>query len=161
MKQLAAITAFITSLNLVAAEQVDGWVENPQIVPVATSKGVGGLILYRQTYTAVLVIERYPHKRHPAELIFAHVTAWLIDNDGERFDEEAAKITTDVDILDDETADITISIDFVEEVGIVADPAGPITYGGKRWRLGEPVIHYALEGDVHDPVDAVLELEVA
>ncbi|MEQ1636702.1 MAG: phage tail protein [Methylococcales bacterium] len=157
MKQLAAITAFITSLNLVAAEQVDGWVENPKIVPSATSKGVGGMILFRQTYTAVLIVERYPHKVHPAELLFAHISAWLIDNDGDRFDDKDAEITTDVDILDDETADITISIDFIEEVGITEDPAGPITLAGIRYRLGNPIIHYALEGDLHEPVDWVGE----
>lgn len=148
MKQLAAITQFLIGLDLVAAEQIDSWVENPQIVPAASVKSAGVLVIYRQTYTAVLAIERYPHRRIPAELLFAQISAWLIEHDSERFDNEEAKISTDVEIMDDETADIEIGIDFIEEVEIVEDAGGPISLDGKRWRLAEGTINYALTGDV-------------
>jgi hypothetical protein len=72
----------------------------------------------------------------------------LMDNDGERFDNQDAKITTDVEIMDDGTADIEISIDFIEEVEIVQDSGGPIYLNGFHWRLAEAVIDYALTGDV-------------
>lgn len=148
MKQLAAITAFIVGLDLIAAEQIESWVENPQIVPAGTVKTRDGVVIYRQTYTAVIAIERYPHKRCPAELLFAHISAWLIDNDGDRFDDKDAKITTDVEIMEDDTADIEISIDFIEEIEIVKDPGGPIRLNGDRWRLADVPIDYALTGEV-------------
>jgi hypothetical protein len=148
MKQIAAITAFLLDLDLVAAEQIESWVENPQIVPAGTWRTAKGVVIYRQRYTAVIAIERYPHKRHPAELLFAHISAWLIEHDGERFDNEDAKITTDVEILDDDTADILVSIDFVEEVEIVEDEDGPIALAGKTWTLAGIEIDYALAGEV-------------
>lgn len=64
MIKLQAITAFIVSLDLVAAENIDAWVENPKIVPRGKSMGDDGIVLYTQTYDAVIAIERYPHKRH-------------------------------------------------------------------------------------------------
>jgi hypothetical protein len=148
MKQLAAITAFLINLDLVAAEQIDSWVENPQIVPAGTVRTAKGVVIYRQSYTAMIAIERYPHKRHPAELLFAHISAWLIEHDGERFDNEDAKITTDVEILENDTADIMVSIDFIEEVEIVEDPAGTIQLAGKTWKLADIEIDYAEEGEV-------------
>jgi hypothetical protein len=148
MKKLADITAFLIGLDLVAAEQIDSWVENPQIVPAGTVKTNDAVVIYRQTYTAVIIVERFPHKVHPAELLFAHISAWLMDNDGERFDNKDAKITTDVEILDNGTADIEISIDFIEEVEIMQDSAGPILLNGFHWRLADAEIDYAETGDV-------------
>jgi hypothetical protein len=148
MKQIAAITAFLIDLDLVAAEQIESWVENPQIVPAGTVRTAKGVVIYRQSYTAVIAIERFPHKVHPAELLFAHISAWLIEHDGERFDNEDAKITTDVEILDDDTADILVSIDFVEEVEIVEDADGPIALAGKTWSLAGIEIDYAEAGEV-------------
>lgn len=152
MKQLARITQFVTCLNLVAAEQIDSWIDKLKIAPSATSKGIGGAVIYRQSYSISLFIERYPHKVHSAELLFAHISGWLIDNDGERFDQKDADIEVEIDILDDETADIMISIDFIEEVGITEDPGGDIRFNGKYWRIAEPVINYALTGIIHEPI---------
>lgn len=148
MKQIAAITTFLINLDLVAAEQIDSWVEDPQIVPAGTVKTNDAVVIYRQTYTALIAIERWPHKAHPIELLFAHISAWLIDNDGDRFDDKDAKITTDVEIMDDDTADIEIGIDFIEEVEIVMDPDGAIFLNGFHWRLAEAEIGYAETGDV-------------
>lgn len=148
MKQLAAITSFLLDLDLVAAEQIESWVENPQMVPAGTVRIATGIVIYRQTYTAVIAIERFPHKRHPVELLFAHISAWLIDNDGDRFDDEDAKITTDVEIMDDNTADIEISIDFIEEVGMIEDALGTIMLSGKKYKLADIEIYYAETGEV-------------
>lgn len=153
MKQIQALTAFLKGLDLVAAENIDAWVENPRVVPSFKSMGDGGMILFRQTYDAVLYIERYPHRRHPAELLFGQVCAWLYEHDVDRFDRKDADIATEVDVLDDQTADITLTLDFIEEVGAVPDPAGPIMAAGKRWRLAEPVVNYALEALLHEPVE--------
>lgn len=145
MHKLAQITAFLVQQNLVAVEQIDSWVENPNIVPAGELRG-DGIILYRQTYDAVISIERYPHKNHPAELLFALVCAWLMDNDADRDDIPTPQ--TDVDILDDETADVEITISFEEDVIGIEDPAGPIPFNGLNYRLADDVIDYAETGEV-------------
>lgn len=145
MVKLQQLTQFLINLDLVAVEQIDAWVENPRIIPAAKSNG-RGILLYRQAYDAVISIERFPHKTHPAELLFAHVSAWLITNDSER--DEIAQPRTEVDILDDDTADIEISIDFEEDIYITADPAGTIDLDGTLYRLADPQIDYAETGEV-------------
>lgn len=157
MKQLIAISEFLIGLNLVAAEQIDPWADQMKITPAGTSKGAGGTIIFRNEYVAVIFIERYPHKVHSPNLLWAHISAWLMDNDGDRFDQRDASIKIEVDILDDETADVMISIDFIEEVGIVEDSGGDIRLDGKYWRLDEPEIYYALSGELKEPVEWIGE----
>lgn len=146
MIKLQQITQFLVNLNLVDVSQIDSWVENPQIVPSGKSLGSGGIVLYRQEYDAVISIERFPHKNHPAELLFGQICAWLMESDPDR--DEIAKPRTDVDILDDQTADIEITISFEENIEAVPDPAGTINLGGTLYRLADAVIDYAETGEV-------------
>lgn len=145
MIKLAQLTRFLIELNLVAAEQIDSWVENPRIVPSGKSLGNGQIVMYRHEYDAVIVIERYPHKVHSAQLLFAHICSWVMNNDDR---DEIARPRIDVDILDDDTADIEISISFEEDGMVVEDPAGDIELYGKRYRLDDAVINYAETGEV-------------
>lgn len=148
MKQIAAITAFLTGLDLVAAENIDAWVENPQIEAAGSMRGANSVLLFRQKYDAVISIERFPHKVHPVELLFAHLTTWLMDNDGERSDGSEAVIQNEVDVLDDSTADIVLTIDFIEDVTAIEDAAGPIALAGKTYKLADADIWYAETGGV-------------
>ncbi len=148
MKQLAALTQFIVDQNLVAAENVDAWVENPRIVPSGTVKSHNSVVICRQTYSGVIFIENFPHRRTPPELLFALISAWLIEHDGERFDRKDAELTTNVEIMDSETADIDIGIEFSEEIDMVEWPGGPIELNGKRYQLRQLLLNYAETGEV-------------
>lgn len=148
MLKLQQITAFLVGLNLVAAENIDSWVENPRIVPRCSIIDDGQVIVYTQTYDAMISIERYPHTRHPAELLFAQVSVWLIENDEDRFEKELPMPVTDVDILDSKTADIDIMITFKEDITAVADENGPIVINGQHYRLDDTTITYVKEGEM-------------
>lgn len=148
MIKLEAITHYLLNLNLVAAENMDSWVENARFEGVAKDMGNDSMVLFRSHYTAVISIERFNHKTHPAELLFGHIVAWLIDHDDNREELELDQPTTDIDILDNETADVEINIDFVEDIEAIQDPAGPIYLNGVRYRLAPVRIDYALEGEV-------------
>jgi len=150
MRQLAGLTAFLVGLDLVAAEQIDAWAENPQAIPAGTVKGANTIVLFRLKYDAMVVIERFPHRVHDPELLFGQVCAWLMEHDGDdiRSDNSEAVIHTEVDILDDETADIIMTIDFLEDVTAYEDVAGPISLAGKHYRLDPGDIWFAESGDV-------------
>ncbi|GLP98677.1 hypothetical protein GCM10007891_05310 [Methylophaga thalassica] len=148
MKKLQAITDYLLNLNMVAAENIDAWAENARFVGVAKDMGNDGMVLFRLHYTAAIVIERFPHQEHPAELLFGHVIAWLMDNDDLREELALDPPETDIDILDNQTADLEINIDFVEDVEIIQDAAGPLRLNGERYRLAPVRIDYALEGEV-------------
>jgi len=146
MKQLADLTAFLISLNLVAVENIDSYIDDPKIIPSGKLTSDDSIILYRLDYTATINIEAYPHKRHAPELLFGHLCAWLMDNDAER--DEIATPNVDVDILDNETADIEISIDFEEDVHAIEDITGEISLNGKQYKILASDLYYAKSGDL-------------
>jgi hypothetical protein len=149
MKRLRELTEFLMGLNYVAAEQLDSWADNPELIPLLESKGPGGLTVYDVRYDAVVVIERYPHQRHPAELLFAQIVVWLDQADPDRYDQDnLANPRIDVDILDNGTADLELTIPFVESVDAVPDPDGPIEWNGQRWQLADAEIWIAEQGGV-------------
>jgi len=149
MEKIKAITAFLINLNLVDAGQIESYVDEPSIVPSGKVESEGkdnSVLLYRQSYTCTINVDKYPHSKHPAELLFAHVATWLLTHDKDR--DEIAEPGIDVDVLDDSTANIEISIEFDEDVFGVEDPSGPIVLDGINYRLADPVVNYAETGEV-------------
>ena len=148
MQKIKDIIAFLINLNLVDAGQIVSFVDDPRIVPSGKVKSGDreSVLLYRQSYTATINVDRYPHEVHSAELLFAHVATWLLTHDKNR--DEIAKPDINVEVLEDNTADIEISIEFEEDVYGVEDPAGSIKLDGKNYRLADPVVDYAETGEV-------------
>lgn len=147
MVKLGQLRAFLVGLNLVAAENIDSWAENIQFRGVFKDLG-NGMVLFRQEYDAVISIERFPHERHPVEMLFGQVCAWLIDSDPEREDQGAGQPTVDADILGNGMADLDITIPFVEDVEAVPDENGPIIINGQKYALVNVTIDYAETGEV-------------
>jgi len=146
MIKLGQLHAFLINLDLVAAEQIDSWVENPKVIPSGKKLSADGIVLFRQEYDAVFSIERYPHKKHDVNVLFGQLCAWLMENDGDR--DDIPEPITDVDIHDNNTADIEINISFEEDVQAIEDVNGPISLNGKTYSLGDAVVDIADEGEV-------------
>lgn len=146
MIKIKQLTAFLINLDLVAAESIESFVDDPKIIPSGKMISHDSIVLYRQEYTASFFIDDYPHQEHPAELLFGHFCAWLINNDSDR--KEIAEPKIDVEILDNGAANIEVSIDFEEDVLAIADPAGPIELKGMHYRILDSDIYYAETGDV-------------
>ena len=134
MQKIAALHAFIAGLNLVAAEQIDSAVDDLSIIPSGRPAVIAGqLIIAEQHYTASFFIERYPHGQIPAELLFAQISAWLLQNDTGRL--EPVEFPMIVDVLDAQTANLEFGIPFTELVTGIPDPAGSIVINGSGYRL--------------------------
>lgn len=149
MIQLKALTSFLINLDLVAAEQVESWVENPKMILSGKQISADSILLFKHEYDAVISIERFPHERHDINLLFGHVCAWLMTNDCDR--DEISEPITDVDILDNDTADVEIKISFIEDIEAVEDIAGPIVLDGVAYNLAPAVIDVAEVGEVDEP----------
>ena len=152
-RQLNNLTAYLVSLDLVAPEQIDSWTDNFKLEPSGKATSRGGFIAYRQTYDAVITIERWPHKHWPAELLFAHITTWLMDNDGNRPDKQDAAVSVDIEVLDEFTADIVLGVTFCEAVEIMPDTDGTIFLNNSLFRLANVAIDYAESGEVVSDAD--------
>ena len=138
MKQIAAITQFLLGLNLVPAESLESWVEDPVIVPSGKNSG-NAMVLYRQKYDAVISITGYPHQTQPVENLLGNLAAWLLTH-GNGSD-ELIQPRTEVDVID-------ITIEFEEDVFAVVDPAGPIDFNGQRYRIDDAAADIAETGEV-------------
>jgi hypothetical protein len=153
MRQLAELTALLINLDLVAAENIESVADEPKIIPsgkiatLDTGLNAPGIVLYRQTYTAVFNIDDYPFKEHPIEELFGQISAYLLEN-GNGTD-DIPQPETNVDVLDNDTANIEMRIKFEQDVCAVEDAvAGTITIKNKTYRVADPEIDYVESGDV-------------
>lgn len=152
MKKLTALTTLLINLNLVAAENIESFADEPKIIPsgktitLDTALNQPGIVLYRQTYTGVFNIDDYPFNEHPVAELFGQVCAYLLTN-GNGTD-EIPQPDINVEIHDNDTANIEIHIEFSEDVLAIEDPAGTIPLNGTWYAVYEPTIDYVETGDV-------------
>ncbi|WP_299594330.1 phage tail protein [uncultured Microbulbifer sp.] len=131
LEKLRAITAHLLAANLVSSEQLDSWMESGELETASKNLG-NGVRICRLRYDAVISIERFAQ---PAELLFALVTAWVQDNDPERFTLGLPEPDIEIDVINKRMADVEIKIPFSENVDLVPDANGAITYLGQQWSV--------------------------
>ncbi len=129
LQKLQAFTAFLLAQNLVGNNRLDSWTENAKLVPAAKNKGQGYLIC-RLEYDAVISLERFAGDE---ALLMVLVCAWLHDHDDSRDDDGLPAPDIDIDILDNQCTDIELSIRFREDIDLIPDEDGPVTFNGQRW----------------------------
>jgi hypothetical protein len=134
MKKIADLHAFILALDLVAAEQIDSFVDDLLIVPSGRpAPDEGQIIIAEKRYTATFFIERYPHGQISEDALLAQIVAWLLENDTTRTDPIDFPLI--VDVHDAQTANLEFGIAFEEWIVAAEDAAGPITINGKKYAL--------------------------
>ncbi len=134
MQKITDLRAFIVNLDMVAAEQIDSFVDDLVVTPAMRESGVASqLIAAEISYSAMFFIERYPYAKKPANELFAQIAAWLIQNDTSRTD--PVEFPVIVDVNDHETADLEFGILFRENINILADAGGPIVVDGTHYKL--------------------------
>lgn len=152
MRQLTELTTLLINLDLVAAENIEGFADEPKIIPsgkivtINTVLNEPGIVLYRQSYTGTFFIDDYPFNAHPITELFGHICAYLLDS-GNGSDAIPEPVIT-VDILDNGTANIEVSIAFEQDIYAVEDSSGSIPLNGKHYRIADPVTDYVLDGDI-------------
>lgn len=149
MNKIKQLHRFLVELDMVRAERIQSFVDEPKFIPSGKIVNHGAepaILLCRQEYTATFNIDEFPHKKHSPLLLFAQVSAWLLENDTERTD--IAEPETNVEVIDNNSANVEFSIIFTEDVYGAEDPAGPLQLNGKRYRLADVNLDYAETGDV-------------
>ena len=145
-KKLEALTKFLLEKKFVSADDFDSWMQNG--VLQFSGKNLGdGLLLFRLNYNAYFSIEEYTGE---ADLLCVHFVTWLMDNDPCRDEDNLPEPSIDVDVNEHGVVDIEVSINFIEDVEIVEDPDGDITFNGKTWSLGEVEISVVDEISIGD-----------
>ncbi|WP_418139202.1 phage tail protein [Oceanimonas smirnovii] len=112
----------------------DAWMQNGTL-QLTPKDGGTGVELARLNYQAVFMVEDLPFRELDPAVVLATVAAWLQDHDTDRERLELPDPDYDVEPIDEHSADLTISVLFSEPLLMVPDAAGPIRYGGERYRL--------------------------
>ena len=148
MNGLQLLTAFLLSLELFAAENLDSYAENIQLLPSGKSEGKG-IVLAWLEYDATINIERFSKN---ADVLMAHLVLWVMAS--EHVDSNELP-RLDIELLDDHLVDIELTVRFSETINLVPDANGPFLIDGENWQLIEQVpIDVAESGDVEPAPDA-------
>lgn len=134
MIKLANLHSFLQDLNLVPAEQIYSTADDIKIIPSGRLTSTAGeIVIAEKHYTAVYTIERYKDRVLSEDLIIAHLSAWLLDNDTDRTESITFDLIADKE--DHDCSTLEFSIPFVELVTLVEDVDGPITHDGTTYSL--------------------------
>jgi len=132
MKKIAELHSYLLTLDLFAAEQMNSEVDDLIITPTYYPDGAN-MFVCEQSYTAMFFIERYAHAKVSADVLFAHISRWLMEND--TGSTAPLPFGVVVDVLDHNTANLEFGISFNENISAVADVDGPLLINGVRYAL--------------------------
>ncbi len=129
MTKLGALHAYLQSLNIIAAEQIESWPDDWKNTPCFRKHTVSDQwVLTEKNYTGCFFFSSYPHGRISADLLISQISQWLLINDAERTD--GFEFPCIADVLDAESANLEIHIPFKELVLAVQDDENGTIPGG-------------------------------
>lgn len=149
MKRIVQLHPFLVGLAIVAAEKIDSFIDEGETEIIGCydpeyCASYDEIAVSITRYTATFFIAHFPQKRKSADLLFAQISAWLINQDlvNTAIQPDDAtfvgnKFSWNVDILNDDAANIEIRIPFREVVIASAADNGEIELDGKRYSLNE------------------------
>ncbi|WDF97996.1 phage tail protein [Pectobacterium carotovorum subsp. carotovorum] len=152
MSQLDALTAFVTQhLPPRVMQGFDSVMDEISFISAQRDLGEGQYQLAVMQFDAVLSWDRWPYRECDPRNLCALLLVWLTEQDEQPFmdaglDRELPAL--DVDVDDQGTAIVVVSIKLAESLAIIEDDNGIIPFDGKKWRLTEPEIWFATEGEI-------------
>lgn len=130
--KLRDLTDYFLSLGLVAAEQLDSYIDDGELKLVTRKLDNNNLKLAQFDYQAAF---EFTAVAKGPDLLLAHLAMWLQEHDSDRNNHGLADPQIGVDINEQGVAEVEISLHFIEDIELVADDAGELLYKGKKYRL--------------------------
>lgn len=146
MQKMKALVRHILDISKIPEENIWAFADAGTLTPTGRDLGPlradDGTIIGHQIelgllkYDAVIDIERYPGK---AFHLISLITAWLADNDPERFGLSDPEIDVDLNLKNGDS-DVQIAIEFEEIIQAIEDKEGNIPFNGKKWTIKDAEI---------------------
>lgn len=154
--QLQLLTEFLlASLKpVIKANDIDAWQERGTLMINGEDLGEGYLVA-KWKYSAVIAIEKFPHRRIDPYTLLAMVAAYLIDNgwERERYGLDDPEIDIDADSKDSTT--VLIEVQLLDDIELIRDDTGPVLFDGQRYRVSTVPVNVAESGELQQqPGDA-------
>ena len=148
--QLQQLTEFLqTSLQgAIHTNNIDAWQERGTLHVIGDDRGQHGYAIAKWKYTAVIAIEKFPHRRVNPYNLLALISAFLIDSDWERGNFGLDDPAIEIDVVSSDDATIMIDVQLIDDIELIPDDNGPILFNGARYHVSLAPISIAEDVDV-------------
>lgn len=135
--QLQLISEFLLASlgSTIKANDIDAWQEHGTLVISAEDKGLQGFMLAKWKHTAVISIERFPHRKLNPYSLLAMVAAYLIDNGADRDTYQLADPEFDIDVISKDHAQVLIQLELMDDIEVIPDANGAIAFNNQQYRI--------------------------
>lgn len=142
--KFSQLKAFLkNTLGPKLAKNLEAEMNKIQLILSPKNRGQGYDLCY-QRYTVELYIERLPFKAYSPATLLANVSAWLVEHDSERFDNnDLEDPVIEVILGDDDSAEVLIELELEEPIKIKPDEKGSVYWNGQRWSVEQYDIWHA------------------
>ncbi|CAM3633281.1 phage tail protein [Yersinia ruckeri] len=149
MSKLQRLTAFIEA-NLperLRGLEFDSAMDEVSFIPAQRDLGLDQYQLALMTFDAVLSWGRFPYRDYDPRNLCALLMIWGIENSPDS-GEAIEPPNLDIDVIDEKTAMVVVSLSLSESLSIVRDKNGELPFEGDKWRLTDPKLWIAMQGEV-------------
>ena len=128
--------------------KIDAWQENITLIVNGEDCGNGGIRIARWKYNSVISIESYPQNLLDPRYLLSAVACWISEHDHQRTDYGLSHPSISIDYLDDATVDVSIELELFEDIEMIPDDNGILSYIGQRYRVENAHIYIAEEFEI-------------
>lgn len=133
----------ISLKGAIKANDIDAWQENGTLMLNGQDLG-DGIKIARWKSQAVITIENFPSKRINPYNVLAFLSVFLSEFDQEREQFGLNDPEIDIDEISSDNTTIIIEMDVIDDLELIPDPEGPITYFGEKYLLA-PIENFVAE----------------
>ncbi|QYK02439.1 phage tail protein [Shewanella psychrotolerans] len=153
--QLQQLTEFLlASLSpIVKANNIDAWQERGTLILSGEDLGANSYQVAKWKHSAVIAIEKFPHRKVNPYSLLAMVAAYLIDSGWSRDEPQLADPQIDIDEESADTTTVLIEVELLDDIELVPDVNGPVLFNGARYRVTQAPLYIA------ETVDTVVSVQ--
>ena len=143
--QLQQVTEFLlTSLNaVITRNNIDAWQEHGTLKLNGQDKGQDGYLVAKWKHSAVIAIEKFPHRKVNRYNLLALVSAFLLDSEWQRDELDLADPELNIDVISEDNATILIELELVDDIELVPHPQGPVQFNEQKYYVSLAPIEVA------------------
>ena len=148
--QLQQLTEFLlASLSpIVKANNIDAWQERGTLILSGEDRGQDGYHVAKWKHSAVIALEKFPHRRINPYNLLAMVSAYLIDSEWPRDQYGLDDPEIDIDADSKDSTTVLIEVQLLDDIELIPDENGPVQFNGGRYRVALVPIDFAESVDV-------------
>lgn len=148
--QLQLLTEFLlASLKpVINANDIDAWQERGTLMLSGSDNGLDGYQVAKWKHSAVIAIEKFPHRKVGPYNVLAMVSAYLLDSGWPRDEYGLEDPEIDVEVISKDNATMLIEVMLIDDLDLIPNEQGAIVFNGQRYSVSLATVNVAESVDV-------------